>query len=81
MKVFLAVLHEITESVEESSTISKVLIKNGGVPRSCKASIGCGEADDDDAEPPGPAAEGASASSIFTLAPSITAILSEIWIC
>lgn len=81
MKLFLALLHEITESDEGSSTISKVLIKNGGVPKSCKASIGCGEEDDDAAPPPPPPvhaaallaveAVGVSSSSIFTMIPSI----------
>lgn len=53
MKLFLAVLHEITESVEGFSTISKVLLRNGGGPTSYRPSTGCGgdDEEDDDAPP------------------------------
>jgi len=43
MKLFLASLQDTMESVEGSSTISKVLVRNGGGPTSCRPSIGCAE--------------------------------------
>ncbi|KAE7997166.1 hypothetical protein FH972_001822 [Carpinus fangiana] len=38
-----APLHDAIESVDGSSTISKVLVRNGGGPTSCSLSIGCSE--------------------------------------
>lgn len=70
MKLFLPLLHEITESVEGSSTKSKVFVKNGGALSSCRPSTGCGEKDED-AAPHAAAmlvaeAAGVSSSSAFT---------------
>lgn len=42
MKLLRALLHDTTESVDGSSTISNVLLRNGGGPTSCNPSIGCG---------------------------------------
>ncbi|KAE8124584.1 hypothetical protein FH972_019451 [Carpinus fangiana] len=43
MKLLRAPLHDAIESVDGSSTISKVLVRNGGGATSCSLSIGCGK--------------------------------------
>jgi hypothetical protein len=53
-------------SVEGSSTISKVFVRNGGGPTSCKPSIGRGDKLEED-EP----TELAAIASTFTATPSI----------
>ena len=50
MKLLRALLHETMESVKGSSTISKVLDRNGGGPTSCRPSIGRGEVLKDEGE-------------------------------
>lgn len=68
MKLLRAVLHDTMESVVGSSTISKVFDRNGGGPTSCRPSIGCGVAlEDEDDEP----AVHVSVSSSLTLTPSM----------
>jgi len=62
-----APLHDTIESVDESSTISKVLVRNGGGPTSCSPSIGCGEKAEDE-EDDNPAAHVTESSSL-TLTP------------
>lgn len=56
-------------SVEGSSTISNVFVRNGGGPTSCSPSIGCGEKleDDEDDEP----TVHVTTSSSFTNTPSM----------
>jgi len=55
MKLFRASLQDTIESVEGSSTISKVLVRNGGGPTSFRPSIGCAEKLDDEGDDgPGP---------------------------
>lgn len=78
MKLFRALLHETIESVDGSSTISKVFVRNGGGPASCKPSIGCGEKLEDDEEDDAAAAAVAAhvtVSSSFTLTPSIATLI------
>lgn len=48
MKLFLPRLHETTASVDGSSTISKVFVRNGGGPTSCSPSFGLGEEEEDE---------------------------------
>lgn len=50
-KLFLPLLHETTESVAGSSTISNVFVRKGGGPTSCNPSLGRGEEEDDDEQP------------------------------
>lgn len=77
MKLLRALLHETMESVNGSSTISKVFVKNGGGPTSWRPSIGCGvmleddEEEEDDAPAAVPAAIG---SSTLTFSLSIVLI-------
>lgn len=78
MKLLRAPLHETMESVDGSSTISKVFVRNGGGPASCNPSIGCGEKLEDDEEEDA-AADGAtcvtvSFSSSFIITPSIASL-------
>lgn len=74
MKLFLALLQEITASVDGSSTISKVFIKNGGGPTSWSPSIGSGD-DDEEEDNDDPAAAvvvvRVQSSSNFTSTPFI----------
>lgn len=74
MKLFLPLLHEITESVEGSSTISYVLVKNGGGPISFNPSIGRGEEDEAEPEASPPPLHGYTklSSSNFTTTISIS---------
>lgn len=68
MKLLRAMLQETMESVDGSSTISKVLVRNGGGPISCRPSMGRGDKlEDEDDEP----AAHVTVSSSFTLIPSI----------
>lgn len=72
MKLLRVLLQETMGSVEGSSTISKVLIKNGGGPISWSPSIGLTEKFDEDDEFVGvPALQGIVPSSCFTFTPSI----------
>ena len=85
MKLLRALLHETTESVEGSSTISKVLVKNGGGPTSLSPCIGCGvtfedeEEDEDEDNPAVPA--NVTVSSSFITTPSISCLLGVIMSC
>ena len=69
MKLLRALLQETMGSVEGSSTISNVFVRNGGGPKSCKPSIGRGDKleDDEDDEPTVPAI----ISSSFTATPAM----------
>ena len=44
MKLLLVALHDTIGSVAGSSTMSYVLVRNGGGPGSCRPSIGLGAA-------------------------------------
>lgn len=72
MKLLRALLHETSESVAGSSTISKVFVRNGGGPTSCRPSNGWGakpgEEDDDDDEP---IVHETTGSSSLTITPSM----------
>lgn len=71
MKLLRDELHDTMESVVGSSTISKVFVRNGGGPTSCKPSIGCGVTlEDEDDEP----AVHVSVSSSLTITPSMPLI-------
>lgn len=72
MKLLRALLHETTESVDGSSTISKVLVRNGGGPMSFNPSIGCGEKLEDE-EDDDPAAH-VTVSSSLILTPFIDSL-------
>lgn len=64
------------ESVNGSSTISKVFVRNGGGPTSCRPSIGWGVTDEDDEEEEDAAVPvGTADSSGFTFSSSITALI------
>ena len=81
MKLLRALLHETIESVNGSSTISKVLVRNGGGPTSCKPSIGWGVTDEEEEEKEeeDAVAVATSDSSGFTFSSSITdLIVSEV---
>ncbi|KAL5728733.1 hypothetical protein ACHQM5_001783 [Ranunculus cassubicifolius] len=54
MKLFRALLHETIESVNGSSTISNVFVRNGGGPISFSPSTGCGYIGSDEEPPPPP---------------------------
>lgn len=79
MKLLRALLHETMESVDGSSTISKVFVRNAGGPGSSNPSIGCGEKLEDDEEEDAAADVvviyfTVSFSSSFTVTPSIASL-------
>lgn len=73
MKLLRPPLHETTASVDGSSTISYVFVKNGGGPTSFNPSIGCGEKLEDDEDEEAPPPVHVTVSSSFTTTPSIFA--------
>lgn len=80
MKLLRALLQETIESVNGSSTISKVFVRNGGGPTSCKPEIGWGVTDEEEEEEEEDAvavavAVATSDSSGFTFSSSITGLI------